>query len=113
MACAETPCCTGRPPEAHSPSDFVIALPTLENCRPGPQPLSKAAYLAKNHPVPREPLAIVPAGEVASVQAQCWRQGGGVQLQQASGVSRHRDRGHFGGGDDLPLRECLVPVTPA
>ena len=50
------------------------------------------------------------AGEVAGLQAQCWREGGGVKLQQAGWVSGHRDRRHSGGIDDLPLRQGLVLV---
>ena len=76
-------------------------------------PLLKTAHLAENHPVSPERPAGVPACEVAAIQAQCWREGGGVQLQQAGRVSGHGDRCRFGGGDALPLGECLVPVTPA
>ena len=76
-------------------------------------PLLKAAHLAQSPFVPREPPAGVPAGEVAALQAQHRREGGGVQLQQASGVSGYGDRRRFRGGDALPLRECLVPVRVA
>ena len=35
-----------------------------------------------------------------------------MQLQKAGGVSGHRDRGRFGGGDGLSLDDFLVHVGP-
>ena len=70
----------------------------------------KVAHLVKSPFVPRERLTYGPAGEVAAFQAHCWREGDGVQLRQAGGVSGHGDRRPFGDGDAVALRSCVVPL---
>ena len=54
--------------------------------------LLKATGLAQILITLRERPAGGLAGEVAAFQAQYWREGGGVQLQHASGVSGQGDR---------------------
>ena len=52
------------------------------------------------------------ADAAAALEAQCWREGGGIQLQQAGWVSGRRDRGRFGGRYAVSLRQRWAAVMP-